>query len=73
MKIRILHVERRIHIVNILLIQLLPQEFHGLTESLEMDDFPLSEEFYHIVYIGIIRKPKNIVVGYTRLLLWFIT
>jgi hypothetical protein len=28
-----------------------------------MDDFPFPEEFDHIIHIGIIRKPENVVVS----------
>lgn len=52
-----LQIKSGVHKVHIFLIQLLPQQFHGLTESLEMDNFPLPEEPDYIVDIGIVRKP----------------
>ena len=34
-----------------------------------MHDFALAEEFNDVVYVGIIAKPENIIVGDSRLLL----
>jgi len=62
-------VKCRIHEVDILLIQLFPQKLDSLTESLEMDDLTLSEEFDHIVHIRIVRQPQDIVIGNSCLLL----
>ena len=59
-----------IHIVHILLVQLLPQQLHGLAEPLEVDDLPFPEEFDHVVHIRIIGKPQNVVIGDPGLLLW---
>ena len=33
-------IKSRIHIVHVFLVQLLPQQFHSFSESLEMNDFP---------------------------------
>lgn len=41
----------------------------SFAESLKMNDFPFSQEFYRITYIRIVSKPENIVVGCTCLLL----
>ena len=65
-----LHIEGRIHIIHVFLIQLFPQALHRLAESLEMDHFPFPKEFDHIVHIRIIAEPQNVVIGHTRLLLW---
>ena len=64
------HIERRIHKVYVLLIQLLPQQLHRLTEALEVDHFPFPKESDHIIHIRIIRKPQNIIIGNSGLLLW---
>ena len=65
-----LNVKGRVHEVHILLIQLLPQQLHRLTEALEVDHFPFPKESDHIIHIRIIRKPQNIIIGNSGLLLW---
>lgn len=65
------HIERRIHAVNILLIQLLPQKLDRLAKALEVHDFPLPQEGDHIVDIGIIGKPQDIVVCHPGFLFWY--
>ena len=35
-----------------------------------MDNFPFPEEFDDIIYIGIIGKPKNIIISDPGFLLW---
>ena len=55
--------------VDILLIQFLPKELHGFAKPLEVDNFPFAKELDHIVYIRIIGKPQNIVIGDPCLLL----
>ena len=64
-----LQVKGRIHKVHIFLIQLLAQQLHGLTKALEMHHLTLPEELDHIVHIRVIRKPQDIVVSYSCLLL----
>ena len=49
--------------------QLFGQRPHSFAKPLIMHDFALAEEFYDVVYIGIVAKPENIVVGDSRLLL----
>ena len=68
-----LNVKCRVHIVHIFLIQLLSQQLHRLAEALEVDDLPFPQEFDHIVHVRIVRKPQDVVVGHSCLLLWFIT
>ena len=65
-----LHVKSWIHEVYIFLIQLFTQQLDGLAKALEMDNFPLPEEFNHVIYIRIIGKAKDIVVSDTSFLLW---
>lgn len=67
------HVECRVHIIHIFLVQLLSQQFDSFPEPLEMNNFPLPEEFDDVVHVRIIGKPQNIVIGDPCLLLWFIT
>ena len=64
-----LHIDCRIHKVNILPIQLLPQEFHCFAEPLEMDDLPLPEEADNVIDIGIVTDPQDVVISHPRLLL----
>ena len=65
-----LQIDGRVHAVDIPLIQLAPQQLDGLAEPLEMDDLPFPEEFDDIIYIRVIGKPQDVVVGDTSLLLW---
>ena len=57
-------IKRRIQIVDIFLVKPLPQELKRLSETLEVYDFPLPQEFDNIIYIGVVRQPKNIVIRY---------
>ena len=65
-----LHVKSRIYGIDILLIQLLPQELCGLAKPLEMNDFPFPKEFDHVVYVRIVGQAQNVIVGYSCFLLW---
>ena len=56
--------------VDIFLIQLLPQELHRFAKALEMHDFPFPKEFDNIIYIRVIGKPQDIVIGDPSFLLW---
>lgn len=64
-----LHIECRIHIVYVLLIQLFPQQLNSFPEPLEMHDLPFPEELDHIVDIRVIRQPQDVIVGYPCFLL----
>ena len=64
------HIEGRIHIIDVLLVQLFPEQLYSLSKTLEMHDFPLPQKLDHIVHIGIIRKPEDIIIGDTGFLLW---
>ena len=57
--------------VHILLIQLLPQQFHCLAKPLEVDYLPFPKELDDIVYIRIVRQPQDIVIGDPGFLLWY--
>ena len=65
-----LQIDGRVHAVDIPLVQLPAQQLNGLTKPLEVDHLPLPEELDDIVHIGVIRKPQDVVVGYSCLLLW---
>ena len=64
-----LHVKGWIHAIDILLIQLLAQQFHRFTKPLEVHDFSLPQEFDDVVDIRIIGQTQNIVIGDTGFLL----
>ena len=64
-----LHIDGRIHKVYISLIQLFSQQLHRLTEPLEMNHFPFTKELDHIIHVGIIGQPQNIIIGHPSLLL----
>ena len=67
-----LNIKGRIHKVHILLVQLLPQQLNRFSKALEMNDLPFPQEFDHIIYIRIIGKPQDIVIGHPGFLLWHI-
>lgn len=50
----VLHIEGWIHIIHVSLIQFLAKQLDCLTETLEMDNFPFTEEFNHVINIRII-------------------
>ena len=60
----LLNIDGRVHIIHILLIQLFPQQLHGFSETLEVYNLPLPQEFDYIIHIGIITQPQNIIVSY---------
>ena len=64
------NVDGGIHAVDVFLIQFFPELFNGLPEALEVNDLTLPEEADHIIDIGIITEPENVVIGDPRLLLW---
>ncbi len=66
----LLHIESWVHAVYIFLIQLFPQELAGFSKTLEMHNFPLPEEFDHIIHIRVVTQTQNVVIGYPCLLLW---
>ena len=65
-----LQIDGGIHTVDVALVQLPAQQLDGLTETLEVDDLPLSEELDDIVDIRIIAQPQDVVIGDPGLLLW---
>ena len=50
------------------MVELFRHETQRLTEALEMDDLPLTQESNHVIYVGIVREPENVIVGGARLL-----
>ena len=65
----LLHIERWVHIIYILLVQFFTKQLYGFSKALEMDDLALTEELDNIIYVRIIGKPQDIVIGYTCFLL----
>ena len=62
-------VKRRIECIDIFLIQRILCHVQRITETLIVNDLPLSEEFQGIAHIGIVNKAQEIVVGDSCLLL----
>ena len=58
-----LFVERGVHIINVFLVYLVLCKTQAFAKSLEMDDFPRTQEFDDVVNIRVVRQPKNVVVG----------
>ena len=56
--------------VNIFAVQTLAHFLDGLSETLEVDNFPLTQEADHITYIRIIAETKDIVIRESRWLPW---
>lgn len=65
-----LFIKRRIGRIEIFLIHLLNSAAKPLTEALIMDDLPLAQELYDVVYVWIVAEPQDVVIGRARLLLW---
>ena len=64
-----LFIKRRIGRIEIFLIHLLNSAAKPLTEALIMDDLPLPQELYDVVYVWIVAEPQDVVIGRARLLL----
>lgn len=64
-----LFIKRRIGRIEIFLIHLLNSAAKPLTEALIMDDLPLAQELYDVVYVWIVAEPQDVVIGRARLLL----
>lgn len=64
------HIKRRIHKVNIFLIQLFTKQLNRFAKSLEVNDFTFPQEFNHIIDIRIVAEPKNVIIGRAGLLFW---
>ena len=65
-----LHIKRRIHIINVLLIELFAQELKRFTKSLEVNDLTLPKEFDNIIYIRVVAQAQDVVIGHPCLLFW---
>ncbi len=66
-----LQIHGGVHVVYVFLIQLFTKLLHTFTEALEVDDLPFPQEFDHVVYIGIVRQPQDVVIGGSCLLFWY--
>ncbi len=64
------HIKSRIHTIDVFLIQFFSEQLHSLPKALEVNDLPLTQEFDHIINIGIVRKPENVVIGDPSFLFW---
>ena len=42
---------------------------HGFAEALKMHDLALAEEFYYVVYVGVIREAEDVIIHRASLLL----
>ena len=62
-------IDRRIHKIHIPAVEFLVKELDCFAKSLEVDDLTLPEESDHIVHIGIVAEPEDVVIGHTRFLL----
>ena len=62
-------VQRRIHVVDVLLVELFAQQLNGLAEALEMDDLALAQEADDVVDVRVVGKAQNVVIRHARLLL----
>ena len=65
-----LPVEGRVCHVEVLLIHLFRRQSQRLATALIMHDLPLTQEANNVVYIRVIGKPQDIVIGGSGLLLW---
>ena len=54
--------------IDIFLIHFLFAESQTFAKALEMNDFSFTQKTNDVVYIRIIAKPENIVIGFSRLL-----
>ena len=55
--------------VEILGIEIILCDPYGIAKALEVNYLPLAKELYDVVYVGIVGKTKNVVVGGASLLL----
>ena len=42
---------------------------HSFAKTLEVHDFSLTQKFDYVIDIGVVRQAKNIIIGYSCLLL----
>ena len=66
---RCLFIKRRIYHIYILLVEFFRCKSESLAEALEVDYFALAQIADDVVYIGIVGKAQDIVVGNAGLLL----
>ena len=62
-------VERRVHIVHVLLVHPRLGQLDGLPETLEMDDLAFPQEADGVVHIRVVGNAEDIVIRHARLLL----
>ena len=54
------------------MIQFFTEQLRRLAETLKVYDFSFTQKFDSIIHIRVITEPKNIVVGYSRFLFWYV-
>ena len=63
------HIKSWIDGIKVLCIQFVLHHAKSLAKALEMDDFPLPQEFNYITHIRVITQSQDVVIGYPCLLL----
>ena len=56
--------------INVPGIHLLFAQAQALAKTLEMDNFPLTQETDDVVYVRVVGQPQNVIIGKTGFLLW---
>ena len=64
-----LFVEGGVHIVDVLLVHLLPGQLQSLAEALEVHHFPGPQELDDVVHVRVVAEPQDVIVGGAGLLL----
>lgn len=64
-----LHIDGRIHKINILPVELLAEQFDGFSEPLEVDDLSFPQEPDDVVDIWIITDAQDVVISDASFLL----
>ena len=61
-------IQRGVHVIDVFLVQPLPQQLHGLAEALEVDDLALAQEADGVVYVRVVGDAQDVVIRDPRLL-----
>ena len=61
-------IKLRVKSIEVFAVQLLLSNAQHFTEALEVDDFPLPQEFNWVAHIRVIHQPQDVVVGHPCLL-----
>ena len=68
--LELLFVKRRVHAVDIFLVEFFTQKLNGFPKPLKMNNFPFTQELDDIIYIRIVTQTQDIIVSYPRFLFW---